>query len=165
MKKLILVAGFFATVAALPVFAGTACDEVKAGIAKKLDGKGVKNYSLEAVAAADVKGQKVVGVCEAGAKKVVYVRGGAKAAAAPEAKAESKDAKAESKEAKPARKHKGKHKAEAKVEAKPAAKPEAKMEAKPAAPAAPNHAVEAAPAAAPVMKGPVMTKPGAARQQ
>ena len=127
MKKLILVAGLFATVAALPVFAGTPCDDVKAGIAKKLDGKGVKNYTLDAVAAADAKGKKVVGSCEAGAKKIVYARGAAKA----EAKAE------------------------------PAAKSEAKAKAE--APAAAHKHAEPA-AAAPVMKGPVMTKPGAAKQ-
>lgn len=148
MKKLILVAGILSTVAALPVFAGTPCDEVKAGIAKKLDGKGVKNYTLEAVAAADVKDQKVVGVCDAGAKKIVYSRGAAKAEAKTEAKAEPK--------------HKGKHKAEAKAEAGAEAKTEAKEKA--AAPAR-HHAAEAAPAAAaPAMKGPVMTKPAAPKQ-
>lgn len=113
MKKLILVAGVFATMAALPVFAGTPCDDVKAMIAKKLDGKGVKNYSLDAVAAADVKGQRVVGSCEAGAKKIVYSRGAAKA----EAKAKAK--------------------VEAKMEAKHEAKAEAKHEAKAAEAAAP----------------------------
>jgi len=123
MKKLILAVGLVATFAALPVIAGTPCDDVKAQIAKKLDGKGVKNYTLEAVAAADVKDQKVVGSCDAGARKIVYARGAAKA--------------------------------EAKAEAKTEAKAEAKHEAKAAAPAA-------APAA-PVMKGPVMTKPGAAK--
>ena len=125
MKKLILAVGLVATFAALPVIAGTPCDDVKAQIAKKIDGKGVKNYTLEAVAAADVKDQKVVGSCDAGAKKIVYSRGAA-------AKAEAK--------------------AEVKAEAKAEAKHEAKHEAK-----------AAAPAAAPAMKGPVMTKPGAAK--
>jgi hypothetical protein len=129
MKKIILAAGLVAAFAALPVFAGTPCDDVKAQIAKKLDGKGVKNYMLEAVAAADVKSQKVVGSCEAGAKKIVYARGVAEAEA----------------------------KAEAKGEAKAEAKVEAKHEAKVA-----EHAPAAA-AVAPVMKGPVMTKPGAAK--
>jgi len=128
MKKMILVAGLFATVAALPVFAGTSCDDVKASIAKKLDGKGVKHYTLDTVAAADVKGQKVVGTCDAGAKKITYARGAAKAEAKAEAKTEAK--------------------AEVKAEAKAKA-------AEPAAKAA---------EAAPVVKGPVMTKPGAAKQ-
>lgn len=132
MKMLILVAAVFASVTALPVMAGTPCDDVKAMIAKKLDGKGVKNYSLEAVAAADVKGQKVIGSCEAGTKKIVYSRGVAKA------------------EAKTAAKHEAK--AEAKHEAKMEAKHEGKHEAK---------AAEAAPASAPAMKGPVMTRQGA----
>lgn len=119
MKKMILVAGILASVVALPVFAGTPCDDVKAGIAKKLDGKGVKGYTLDVVAAADVKEQKVVGSCDGGAKKIVYARGAAKAG-----------------------------------------KTEAKHEAK-AAEAAP--AAAASPAPAPAMKGPVMTKPGAAK--
>lgn len=51
------------------------CDELKKEIADKLDAKGVKNYTLEVVATADVKdGMKVVGSCEAGAKKIVYSR-------------------------------------------------------------------------------------------
>lgn len=136
MKKLILLAGLFASVAALPAFAGTPCDDVKAMIAKKLDGKGVKNYSLEAVAAADVKGQKVIGSCEGGAKKIVYSRGAAKAEAKSSAKTEAKhDAKTEAKhEAKMDAKHEGQHQAKA---------------------------AEAAPASAPAMKGPVMTRQGA----
>jgi hypothetical protein len=126
MKKIILAAGLLVAVAALPVFAGTPCDDVKAQIAKKLDGKGVKGYSLEAVAAADAKDKKVVGSCDGGAKKVVYARGAAKA-----------------------------EKAEAKAEAKPA------QHAK----SAEHKAENAKPAeAAPAMKGPVMTKPGAAKQ-
>ena len=57
--------------------AGTPCDEVKASIAAKLDAKGVKDYALDVVATAEVADQKVVGSCEAGAKKIVYKRGGA----------------------------------------------------------------------------------------
>jgi hypothetical protein len=57
-----------------PAFA-TPCDDVKAKIAEKLDKKGVKNYTLEAVADADVKDRKVVGTCEGGKKKLVYTRG------------------------------------------------------------------------------------------
>lgn len=92
MKKLILAVGLAASFIALPVIAGTPCDDVKAGIAKKLDDKGVKNYTLEAVASADVKDQKVVGSCDAGAKKIVYARGAAKAEAKVEAKHEAKAA-------------------------------------------------------------------------
>jgi hypothetical protein len=47
---------------------------VKAGIASKLDAKHVTNYTLEAVPADKVGDAKVVGTCEAGAKKIVYAR-------------------------------------------------------------------------------------------
>jgi hypothetical protein len=51
------------------------CDELKKEIADKLDAKGVKNYTLDIVGKDDVKdGMKVVGSCEAGAKKIVYSR-------------------------------------------------------------------------------------------
>ncbi len=60
---------------ALPAaWAGKSCDELKTEVAAKLDAKGVKNYTLEAVATADVKDQKVVGSCEGGSKKLVYTR-------------------------------------------------------------------------------------------
>jgi hypothetical protein len=48
------------------------CQEVKAGIEEKLKAKGVKAFTLEVLAKADVKTEKVVGTCEAGAKKIVY---------------------------------------------------------------------------------------------
>ena len=57
--------------------AGTPCAEVKTAIAAKLDAKGVKDFTLEVVAAAEVADQKVVGSCEGGTKKIVYKRGGA----------------------------------------------------------------------------------------
>lgn len=51
------------------------CDELKKEIADKLDAKGVKNYTLDIVGKDDVKdGQKVVGSCEAGSKKIIYTR-------------------------------------------------------------------------------------------
>ena len=90
MKNLMGLAAVLACSLALPAFAGTPCDEVKAQIAKKIDAHGVKAYTLDAVAAADVKDQKVVGVCEGGAKKIVYQRGApsaAKAAASADAAA------------------------------------------------------------------------------
>jgi len=52
----------------------TPCDTVKEQIDAKIKAKGVKAYSLDVVAAADVKEQKVVGSCEAGARKIVYKR-------------------------------------------------------------------------------------------
>lgn len=64
---------------AMPALAaGTPCAEVQSMIAAKLDAKGVVGYSLTAVANDDVKpDDKVVGVCEGGTMKIVYVRGGA----------------------------------------------------------------------------------------
>ena len=50
------------------------CEELKAKIAAKLDAKGVKNYTLDIVAAADVKDQKVVGSCDGGSKQITYRR-------------------------------------------------------------------------------------------
>lgn len=55
--------------------AGTSCEDVKASIDAKLKAKGVKTFTLDVVATADVKDAKVVGTCEAGAKKITYKRG------------------------------------------------------------------------------------------
>jgi Protein of unknown function (DUF1161) len=60
--------------ASAPAFAAKPCEELKAEIAKKIEAKGVKSYSLEIVANADVADQKVVGSCDGGTKKIVYVR-------------------------------------------------------------------------------------------
>lgn len=62
------------TLAAGSAFA-TPCDEVKSQIEAKIKAHGVKAYSLDVVAAADVKEQKVVGSCEGGKKKIVYKKG------------------------------------------------------------------------------------------
>jgi hypothetical protein len=50
------------------------CDELKAEIAAKLDEKGVKNYELAIVDSDKVGDAQVVGSCEAGTKKLTYVR-------------------------------------------------------------------------------------------
>lgn len=50
------------------------CEELKAEIDAKLQAKGVKNYTLEIILAAEVKDQKVVGSCEGGTKKITYLR-------------------------------------------------------------------------------------------
>jgi len=52
----------------------TPCDEVKAKIEAKLEKKGVKNYTIEAVAPDAVGDKKIVGSCEGGKKKLVYSR-------------------------------------------------------------------------------------------
>jgi hypothetical protein len=60
--------------AALPAFAGTPCDEVKAKIEAKLEKKGVKNYTLDVVDAKDTKEGRVVGTCDGNTRKIVYNR-------------------------------------------------------------------------------------------
>jgi hypothetical protein len=57
-----------------PAVSGTPCEEVKAMIAAKLDAKGMKGYTLTAVAKEEVKEAKVVGSCEGGSKKIAYQR-------------------------------------------------------------------------------------------
>lgn len=49
--------------------------EIEAKIKAKIKAKGVKTFTLDIVPAADVKGAKVVGNCEAGSKKITYKRG------------------------------------------------------------------------------------------
>jgi hypothetical protein len=74
MKKLTLLAAALA-LAAAPSFAQVKpCEELKAEIAKKLDDKGVKNYTLDIVDNDQVGDRKVVGSCDGGTKKIVYVR-------------------------------------------------------------------------------------------
>jgi len=73
MKKLVLAVGLMA-LAGGAMAAGKSCEELKAQIAAKLDGKGVKGYTLEIVKKGDPAG-KVVGTCEGGAKEIVYRRG------------------------------------------------------------------------------------------
>jgi hypothetical protein len=50
------------------------CEDLKMEIAAKLDVKGVTNYELKIVAAEEVKGETVVGTCDAGTKRITYVR-------------------------------------------------------------------------------------------
>lgn len=70
MKKIITLCIFSFVVS--PAFAAKNCDELKSEIATKLDAKGVKNYTIDAVTTEEVKDQKVIGSCETGAKKLVY---------------------------------------------------------------------------------------------
>lgn len=71
MKKTILALSLFA-LAAPAMAAQKSCDELKAEIDAKLQSKGVKNYTLEIVAADAATDGKVVGACEMGSKKIVY---------------------------------------------------------------------------------------------
>ena len=66
------VIAFVLLFATMPALAAKSCDELKNEIEAKLKAKNVQGYSLEVMASADVKEQKVVGSCEAGSKKIVY---------------------------------------------------------------------------------------------
>ncbi len=48
------------------------CEDLKTQVATKLDGKGVKGYTLEIVSADQPGDAKVVGTCEGGKKKLTY---------------------------------------------------------------------------------------------
>lgn len=73
MKRFVALLGL--SVLVVPAFAQKPCEELKTEIAAKLDKRGVKKYQLDIVPNADVKQQKVVGSCEGGTKKILYVRG------------------------------------------------------------------------------------------
>ena len=73
MKTVIVALGF--SLAVVSASELKPCEELKSEIVAKLEAKGVKNYQLEIVATADVKGQDVVGSCEGGTKKITYKRG------------------------------------------------------------------------------------------
>ena len=51
------------------------CDELKTEIEQKLQAKGVHDFTLEVMATDEVKhAHKVVGTCEGGHKKIVYLK-------------------------------------------------------------------------------------------
>jgi hypothetical protein len=75
MKLITAVLGTLLLTVSATALAAKSCDELKSEIAAKLDAKGVKDYSLDVVATADVGEQKVVGSCGGGAQKIVYKRG------------------------------------------------------------------------------------------
>lgn len=58
-----------------PAWAAKSCDELKSEIEAKLQGHGVKAYSLEVVATDAAGDGKVVGTCETGKKKILYKKG------------------------------------------------------------------------------------------
>jgi Protein of unknown function (DUF1161) len=62
-----------------------ACEQLTARLAARIESTGVRGYSLEVVPAAAPmpRDGKVIGTCEAGARKVVYRRWGGAAAASP----------------------------------------------------------------------------------
>jgi len=50
------------------------CEELKSEITAKLEAKGVKGYTLEIVAKDKDSEGKVVGSCENGTKKIIYLK-------------------------------------------------------------------------------------------
>ncbi len=61
--------------ASTPALARKDCEELKAEIAAKIEKKGVKAYTLEAVKKGEEGDRRVVGNCDGGAKVIVYKRG------------------------------------------------------------------------------------------
>jgi hypothetical protein len=64
------------------------CEELKTEIEGKLKDKGIVNFSLEIVAADQIKDQKVVGSCNGGKDKITYTKDAAKKEEAKPAKKE-----------------------------------------------------------------------------
>lgn len=75
MKKYFLASSLI-LISATSWAAVTSCDEIKSKIETKLEGKGVKNYTLQAVPKDTETKDRVVGSCEGGSKKIIYTRGG-----------------------------------------------------------------------------------------
>jgi hypothetical protein len=51
------------------------CEALKAEIEAKIKANGIAKYTLDIVAAEQVKDGKVVGSCDGGTKRIVYKRG------------------------------------------------------------------------------------------
>jgi Protein of unknown function (DUF1161) len=75
MRTIVVVAALWSGGAVVNAQGVKPCTELQAEIAAKIDAKGVKGYTLEIVAPDAVGDRKVVGSCEGGAKRIVYVRG------------------------------------------------------------------------------------------
>jgi len=74
MKTLAIFVALFFVCLSAHAQAAKPCEELKSEIAKKMDDKGVKSYSLEIVAKDSGAEGKVVGTCEGGTKKIIYRR-------------------------------------------------------------------------------------------
>ena len=75
MRPKLFAAKLLLSLTALPAFAAKDCNELKMEIAAKIEANGVKNYDLTVVKTQDVKPEdKVVGSCEGGTMKIVYLR-------------------------------------------------------------------------------------------
>ncbi len=68
------------TFAVNPVWSAVkSCEELKNEIEARVTSKKVASYSIEVLPAAEAKeekGQRVVGTCEGGKKKIIYKKGG-----------------------------------------------------------------------------------------
>ena len=63
------------SLATFPASAKVTCDEVIATIEAKLANKRVTKYTLKAIPKSEATDLRVVGNCDAGAKKIIYKRG------------------------------------------------------------------------------------------
>ena len=73
MRRLVGVAPLI--VAVIPIAAQARdCNEVKAEIDAKIKAKGVTNYALQIVNGPDVKEGQIVGNCDVGAKRIIYIK-------------------------------------------------------------------------------------------
>lgn len=77
MKKYILASSLI-LISATSWAAKTSCEEIKSKIETKLEGKGIKNYSLQVVAKDTETKNRVVGSCEGDSKKIIYTKTGAR---------------------------------------------------------------------------------------
>lgn len=75
MKKFILASGLI-LLSATSWAAVTSCDAIKSKVETRLEGKGVKHYTLDVVAKDAETKNRVVGRCEGGSKKIIYARAG-----------------------------------------------------------------------------------------
>lgn len=83
MKVLAAIAVLLFVSAPAHAQAAKPCEELKDEIAKKLDAKGVKGYTLEIVAKDKDAEGKIVGTCDGGTKKILYNRTSAPAKETP----------------------------------------------------------------------------------
>lgn len=74
MKPLVVLALLLAGSASEYAAPPKSCEELKAEIAQKLDAKNVKGYTLTVVDKDKAGEGKEVGSCEAGMKKILYVK-------------------------------------------------------------------------------------------
>ena len=70
----VVLAGALIAMVARPTPGRKVCEDLKSEIGAKLEAKGVKKFTLKIVDNADVGGEKVVGSCDGGTKKIVYSR-------------------------------------------------------------------------------------------